>query len=178
MSSLYEEIEHAINIFTKPEELSELESKTFLTLKSLITPYISKKRMFNPPRAQNMFMIFRKDLTAYLNSISRNQGTITISRLASDLWNGQHNIKLFPKYKYRPKKKLLSNKPLVDYIRVIQEPYLIHKFDINRPWVDYNYVPQQPYLIQGPYIQQLDINLKNIMNQEINNHSLKSLKSF
>ncbi|CAG8843590.1 1329_t:CDS:1, partial [Gigaspora margarita] len=154
MSSLCEEIENAIKIFTKPEELSELESKTFLTLKNLITPYISKKRtMFNPPRAQNRFMIFRKDLTAYLNSLNRNQGTITISRVASDLWNGHYYIKLwnnindvkeikeiyhkiaeiakivhnilFPNYKYSPKKKLLSNKPLVDYIYAPQQPYLI-----------------------------------------------------
>ncbi|CAG8794317.1 7391_t:CDS:1, partial [Racocetra persica] len=76
--SSYKEIEDTIK--TLPE-FYKLESKTFLSLKKLIIPNIRKNK-FNPPRAQNCFMIFRKDFTAYYNSLNQKGDIDKVSILA------------------------------------------------------------------------------------------------
>ncbi|CAG8722144.1 9036_t:CDS:1 [Gigaspora margarita] len=110
------------------QELLKFNSNTFLPMKELLYNRSNPKR---PPRAQNGFVLFRKDLNAFFRGSSK----LTIgkvSRLACKLWNGYPSCKLweninineikpfynklseiakkvhgrsFPGYKYSPKRK-------------------------------------------------------------------------
>ncbi|CAG8451002.1 11132_t:CDS:1 [Dentiscutata heterogama] len=62
-----EELESIISKIVKSEERKEIESMTFLSLHDLIVPSLKPKRT-GPPRAQNCFLIFRKDLQANMKS--------------------------------------------------------------------------------------------------------------
>ncbi|CAG8797259.1 15259_t:CDS:1, partial [Racocetra fulgida] len=81
-------------VFTKPEEIdefNEIESKTFLSLFELIAPNDKKKKTkSNPPRAQNGFVLFQRDFTAYWNSCNPQENNFNIvSNLTSKLWKGE-----------------------------------------------------------------------------------------
>ncbi|CAG8526099.1 9101_t:CDS:1 [Scutellospora calospora] len=66
-----EELENIISKIVKSDERQEIESMTFLSLHDLIVPSLKQKRT-GPPRAQNCFLIFRKDLQANMKSQSDN----------------------------------------------------------------------------------------------------------
>ncbi|CAG8847030.1 23460_t:CDS:1, partial [Racocetra persica] len=74
-------------------ELQELQnnykSNTYLSLHGLIYNTSLKH-----PRAQNGFVLFRRDLQAFLNSeeASKLKNIGEISKLAADLWNGKPSI--------------------------------------------------------------------------------------
>ncbi|CAG8834742.1 20030_t:CDS:1, partial [Gigaspora margarita] len=55
----------------------EFNSNTFLPLNKLIA-YRSQKRDKLPPRAQNAFFLFRKDLNAFMRSSETKIGYISI----------------------------------------------------------------------------------------------------
>ncbi|CAG8640624.1 2568_t:CDS:1 [Dentiscutata erythropus] len=169
-------IENIVELLAELNVIHELESKTFLSLKELITPK-KKKTKSNLPRVQNSFMIFRKDFAAYWFSLTKKNDLKEVSQFASDLWNGNlynfklwNNIniverkniyykissiaemvykKLYPDYKYCPKRKKISHNEYIHYGHVPQQ------LEINGANSYY-----KPY----NFIQQLNINLKNIMN--------------
>ncbi|CAG8565801.1 12304_t:CDS:2 [Dentiscutata heterogama] len=70
------------------QELLKFNSKTYLPMKELIYNRSNSKCQ---PRAQNGFVLFRKDLNAFKSSSKLKIGDA--SRLASRLWNGDPSCK-------------------------------------------------------------------------------------
>ncbi|CAG8719768.1 9126_t:CDS:1 [Cetraspora pellucida] len=187
MSSQCKEIKNTINedsfneIFTKEiDEFNNIRSKTFLSLSKLIAPNVRRgKTKNNPPRAQNSFVIFRRDFTAYwISCLNRENNMKIVSNIASNLWKGKistyklwKNINicnivkiynkvsefakrvhshLFLNYKYNPKKKSLRRLNLF-------QSYTPYSY--NYAPAPYNYTPYN--YASNYYIQHSDNNGSN-----------------
>ncbi|CAG8523247.1 3606_t:CDS:1 [Dentiscutata erythropus] len=151
-----EELESIISKIVKSEERKEIESKTFLSLHDLIVPSLKPKRA-GPPRAQNCFLIFRKDLQAsmksqtdlrtssnglifrtYLKQYLQNympspddktSGMKIVSNTAFKMWTSETEIKQV-------------------YIQVSKIAKAVHKF----MWPDYKYQPNRKKRIQNSFL--------------------------
>ncbi|CAG8853105.1 45781_t:CDS:1, partial [Gigaspora margarita] len=110
------------------KELKQLfNSNTFLPLNELIA-YSSRKHK-HPPRAQNGFVLFRKDLNAYMSSSKTKMGDI--SALASNIWNNGVSP-------YELWEKIIINEIKPFYKKISEIAKKVHKCSFP----DYKYNPK------------------------------------
>ncbi|CAG8697282.1 6260_t:CDS:1 [Dentiscutata erythropus] len=118
-------LDDIVNNTTTREELNQIKSKIFLPIYDLILPSNKPKHYITPPRSQNGFIIFRRDLHAkmiYERGFNMASQLKSTSRLASILWqeltfdDKEIYLKIadiakkvhsciWPNYRYKPYKK-------------------------------------------------------------------------
>ncbi|CAG8511440.1 1784_t:CDS:2 [Gigaspora margarita] len=92
-----------IDVRKEVQKLLKFKSKTFLPLKQLITNANRNKKHPNQdktgyqPRAQNGFVLWRKDLNAFLKNSRKS--IREVSQLACKLWKGESPVSTYEKWK-------------------------------------------------------------------------------
>ncbi|KAF0365686.1 MATA-HMG [Gigaspora margarita] len=150
-----QELENIISKIVELEERQEIESKTFLSLHDLIVPSLKPKRS-GPPRAQNCFLIFRKDLQANLKS------QMDLRMTSNGLIFTKYLKKYLQNYVASPEDKTSGMKIVSNtafkmwaheieikqvYIKVSKIAKAVHKF----MWPDYKYQPNRKKRIQNSF---------------------------